>query len=492
MIYSKQKSDVKLSCSCRSFAYVVHHYASLYLSFIHRLSSVALITHSERGCTASSTTMYDPQQLSTLGSIKALFALGRIPLASEVPLWTFFGCLLSAQIYGHKLDWLITLQCILVVWGTNISINYGNEYFDYDMDRPGMVESIEKDVRARQKLEQDLKAKSKSNGNGNGSAQQQQEARETMRKEFGNEKIMGSSSRIIHDGTFPAYAALLCAAFVQALLLAMILVSRTHYSSSTLGDSLIRSHRHTPFKGLALQIGGMCTFLSHSYVGPPFRLHYHGLGELVSAFFLSPVAVLFGMVGHYTASTGRSIPASDLFAKTSTTSMSGFYLDKQLWYMLLAFYFFEQARIFIMHIHDIPADRAGGKITFVVRIGYDWAKRLYVVFNIISAMFFTLLARTMVEGEGLIMRTNSPIKLGLHGRSSSIVAGLGALGAFAIPIILITAKSLYYHSPSNQGKPHTASTIPILPHADLAKIVSLQTLLSPVILSIAFLVVSPK
>jgi 1,4-dihydroxy-2-naphthoate octaprenyltransferase len=380
---------------------------------------------------------------------------------------------------------------MLVVWGTNISINYGNEYFDYEMDRPGMVEGIERDIKAREKVKREMKEKAEG-VDGIERKATEEEIKETVRKEFGNEKIMGSTSRIIHDGTFPAYASLLCAAFVQALLLAMILISRQHSHSRSYVDGILQPIRHTPFQGLALQIGGICTFLSHSYVGPPFRLHYHGLGEFVSALFLAPVAALFGMVGHYTASTGRSVSATDLLAHSSTDSLSGFSLDKQLWYMLAAFYSFEQARILIMHIHDIPADKAGGKITFVVRIGYDWAKRLYVVFNIISAIFFLLLARTMMKGEGLIMQTISPSKILSGGRPTTIVAGLGALAAFAVPIIVITAKSLYYHSPSNQGKPHTASTIPILPHADLAKIVSLQTLLSPLILSIAFLVVPPK
>ena len=199
--------------------------------------------------------MHDPQQLSTVGYIKALIALGRIPLASEVPLWTFFGCLLSAQIYGHSLDWVTTIQCMAVTWGTNISINYGNEYFDYEMDRPGMVEGIKRDIKAREKVEREIKAKT--NGNG---AVVEEKVKETIRKEFGNEKIMGSTSRIIHDGTFPAYASLLCAAFVQALLLAMILISRHNSSQSNTRQLLTRSHRYTPFRGLALQIGGMCTF----------------------------------------------------------------------------------------------------------------------------------------------------------------------------------------------------------------------------------------
>jgi len=78
---------------------------------------------------------HDPQQLTLGGKISALIALGRIPLASEVPLWCLFGCLTSSQIFEgvnpggegpfRYWDWWATLQCMLIVWGTNISINYG-------------------------------------------------------------------------------------------------------------------------------------------------------------------------------------------------------------------------------------------------------------------------------------------------------------------------------------------------------------------------------
>jgi len=422
--------------------------------------------------------MHDPQQLSFGGKVQALLALGRIPLASEVPLWAIYGCLLSSWIFqannpaiGNGFDWIAATQCVLVVWGTNISINYGNEYFDWDMDRPGMVASIRKDVEAREKVARDFKEKA------DGKAPGEKEVAEKARKEFGNEKIMGSSSRIIHDGTFPPYVALACASFIQVLILAMILLSRgndPHLSSSL---STKNTGRFTPFRGVALQIGVLCTFLSQTYVGPPLRLHYHGLGELVSAMLLSPVATLFGMVGYYTATTGRSIPFSDLFS-TSASSHSGFYLDSQLWYMLAAYYFYEQARILIMHIHDIDADKKGGKITFVVRIGYDNAKRLYVILNAISLAFFGLLAISFGSGTG---------SLSTIGSNTVMLGGIGALLAFALPIIVITARSLFYHSPSNRGGPDVESIIPILPHADLAKIVSLQTLLTPAIMSVVVL-----
>lgn len=422
--------------------------------------------------------MHDPQQLTVVQSAKALFALGRIPLASEVPLWAIYGCLLSSWIFqannpavGNRFDWVAAIQCVLVVWGTNISINYGNEYFDWDMDRPGMVASITKDVEAREKAARELKEKA------NGQEPETDDVVKKVKKEFGNEKIMGSSSRIIHDGTFPPYVALACASFIQILLLAMILLSRgndPHLSSSLITKN---TGRFTPFRGVALQIGVLCTFLSQTYVGPPLRLHYHGFGELVSAMLLSPVAILFGMVGYYTATTGRSIPFADLFASPST-SRSGFYLDSQLWFMLAAYYFYEQARILIMHIHDIAADRKGGKITLVVRIGYDNAKWLYVILNAISLIFFALLSNSLANGTGSLSKIGS---------TTTMLGGTGALLAFALPIIVITARSLFYHSPTNQNGPEVESIIPILPHADLAKIVSLQTLLTPAIMSIVVL-----
>lgn len=43
--------------------------------------------------------MHDPQQLTLGGKVNALIALGRIPLASEVPLWTMFGCIIASRAF---------------------------------------------------------------------------------------------------------------------------------------------------------------------------------------------------------------------------------------------------------------------------------------------------------------------------------------------------------------------------------------------------------
>ncbi|OCF39497.1 hypothetical protein I317_06715 [Kwoniella heveanensis CBS 569] len=390
--------------------------------------------------------MYDPQQLSFVGSVNALIALGRIPLASEVPLWTTFGCILAARLFpstGAKgissIDWWVIFQCAFITWATNVSINYGNEYFDWNLDRPGQIESIKRSIRERKKLED-------THGDGE----------QEVDKEELNEKIMGNTTRIIHDGTFPPYTALLLGAAWQAAVVGLILYSRSNDGS--------------PFRGFPLQVGIISSILSQMYVGPPIRLHYHGLGEGISALLLNPVAALFGMTGYYTATTGRIVQLSDIL---SSTSSSGFSLGP-IWNLLAALYCFEQARIFIMHIQDIEADIAGGKITFVVRVGHRIASSLYVLFNIAS--FF------------LFQRFNHVCHRQLPSFYTGWLRGLTLVAAMTIPIVAITARSLFAQiPPARPLKQAQQGIIPILPLTVLPMIVSLQVLLSPLILSSAIL-----
>jgi 1,4-dihydroxy-2-naphthoate octaprenyltransferase len=392
--------------------------------------------------------MHDPQDLDFVGSIRALIALGRISLACEVPLSTLLGCVLASQIFPSStsssnsifsnLNGWVTLQCMLVTWGTNVAINYGNEWFDYALDTPSQQESIRRDVNLREALAK--RAKGEAGG----------EYREEAAKQA-NSKLYGNTTRIIHDGTFPPWTALACCAVWQAALVALIIFSRA--ADPALSGASLENGARTPFRGLALHLGIMCTILSHSYVGPPLRLHYNGFGELVSALFLSPVAVLFGLVGHYTASTGRPVAWSDLFTSNLPTP-SGFTLDKSLWLLLGALYFNEQARIFVMHIHDIGDDIAGGKRTFVSRIGHRRAKDLYVVFNVLSVALFGLLARTLSresygDGKSLIGRAGGKM-LPLRARSSAglvWIGGLVVLLSCALPVIFTTYRVLVAEIP---------------------------------------------
>ncbi|KAF3031827.1 hypothetical protein E8E11_001105 [Didymella keratinophila] len=468
--------------------------------------------------------MHDPQNLNFIESIRALIALGRIPLACEVPLSTLLGCVLASQIFPSStssstsifsgLNGWATLQCMLVTWGTNVAINYGNEWYDYALDAPEQEESIRRDVKLREALAR--KAKGETGG----------EDLEDAKKQA-NSKLYGNTTRILHDGTFPPWTTLALAGLWQGALVALIIFSRAADPALS-GTSLGRGTR-TSFRGLALHLGIICTILSHSYVGPPLRLHYNGFGELVSALFLSPVAVLFGMVGHYTASTGRPVAWSDLFTPNVPTS-SGFTLDKSLWLLLGALYFYEQARIFVMHVHDIGADIAGGKRTFVSRIGHRRAKDLYAVFNVLAITLFGLLARTLSgesygDGNNLMGRTGGKM-LRLRARSSAgrvWIGGLVVLLSCALPVMFATyrvlvaeiphdtapsadvldplpdttfkngiaepaLRSSHAHTVRDSGKGHEPSQKPgRISMTDCIKLVSLQTLATPAVLTITAL-----
>ncbi|CAG5179590.1 uncharacterized protein ALTATR162_LOCUS9362 [Alternaria atra] len=413
--------------------------------------------------------MHDPQDLDFVGSIRALIALGRIPLACEVPLSTLLGCVLASQIFSSStsssnsifsgLNGWATLQCMLVTWGTNIAINYGNEWSDYALDTPGQQESIRRDVNLREALAK--KAKGEAGGETGG------EDLEEAAKQA-NSKLYGNTTRIIHDGTFPPWTALACCAVWQAALVALIIFSRA--ADPALSGASLGNGARTPFRGLALHLGIICTILSHSYVGPPLRLHYNGFGELVSALFLSPVAVLFGLVGHYTASTGRPVAWSDLFTSNLPTP-SGFTLDKSLWLLFGALYFYEQARIFVMHIHDIGTDIAGGKRTFVSRIGDRRAKDLYAVFNVLSVTLFGLLgarfqarATAIAKFDRAGRREDAPARA----RSSAgqvWIGGLVVLLNCALPVIFATYRVLVAEIP--QATAPSADVPDALPDASL-------------------------
>ncbi|WWC92609.1 uncharacterized protein L201_007568 [Kwoniella dendrophila CBS 6074] len=433
--------------------------------------------------------MYDPQQLTFLGKINALIALGRIPLASEVPLWTIFGCILSARLFPQTgsssslkdIDWLIVLQCAFITWATNISINYGNEYFDWNLDRPGQIDQIKKSIKLRNELEN-----GHSNGNSGEETKYTEETKELQKEkqeEEMNEKIMGNTTRIIHDGTFPPYTALLLGIFWQGLVVALILWSRSNDSSvsptTTITSTIkkLANKRGTPFKGFALQIGIVSSILSQMYVGPPIRLHYHGFGELISALLLNPVSILWGMTGYYTSTTKQTLSITDIFNKppTSFTNTNTFSLGS-LWILLGAMYCFEQARIFIMHIQDIEADIKGNKITFVVRIGHKWAARLYVLFNLLALGLFRYFTNYIQTNKLNINNQNKFV--------SGWIKGISLVLIYSIPIMLVTARSLFASIPPNRITKSTGGLLPALPLTTLPMIVSLQVLLSPIVLSI--------
>lgn len=347
-----------------------------------------------------------------------------------------------------------------------------------------MVSAITKEMAARKKLSDSTVG-----------AEEKQAVKEEARG-----KIMGSTTRIIHDGTFHPLVSLFLAIFVQLLLVALILASRSYDQFTT-----SRPGAHgSPFHGSALMLGILCTFLSQSYVGPPLRLHYNGLGEIVSAFLLAPVSFLFGILGHYTAAAGRSVSLADTVTSSASKSSSGCYLDKQVWCMFACFYCYQQARVLIMHIHDIEADTAGGKITFCVRVGRAWASRCYLGLNLMCGVFTYMIFQQLKKHQGMVIRIagkdldwNTAEKVGRGWKTGAVV-----IATYAVPVVLVTTKSLFNtlnkaeNKPGVEGKRQGVALIDRAIHAvmpswipkagpgDLATLVSIASLFTPVVLSL--------
>lgn len=356
------------------------------------------------------------------------------------------------------------MQCVFVTYCTNLSINFANDYFDWEMDRPSQQAAILREIQHR-------------TTSGVGQKQDGASPTSSPSPPSFDEKLMSRASRVIHDGTFPPWIALAISIGIQALPLSLMVYSRrldpllNPSSTSTLS---------TPFKGLTLYLGLLSITLSHEYIAPPLRLHYRGSGEVTSCLLLSPVSALFGYMGCYTATqySSRPISPTDLFHGPTSSS---FGIDSTLWIMLGAMYFTAQARILVMHIHDINVDIRGGKITMVVRIGYLWAARMYVGLNVVGVSLWVWLITRLIEGRGMMLGGMAGTPEAIQAGSTWAV-GVGIVLAYSIPIMVLATASLFA---STLSGPESARPVTIIPQRELAKVVSLQMLATPIVLSIA-------
>ena len=282
-------------------------------------------------------------------------------------------------------------------------------------------------------------------------------------------KISGNTTRIIHDGTFPPYTALVCSAAWQLAVLTLILASRTFSESS-------------PFRGLTLQVVLLGTFFSQEYIAPPFRFHYHGLGEVTSSLLMVPIDILFGLTAHYTATNNRPLHLKDLFLL----------LDSQVWNFILAVYLFSQARILVMHIPDIQGDIKGRKFTLCTRLGHAKSTHLYGLLNMgCIAAFVSLIVQMCRDtaGEGLLNRVAGGVTLltqkALDAHRITFFLGLAFVATYYLPIAATVYTSLLAAEPSGNsaGNAGRKGLLPKLHPTTCAIVVSLQLLTTPWILS---------
>ena len=114
-----------------------------------------------------------------------------------------------------------------------------------------------------------------------------------------------------------------------------------------------------------LILGAFGVLIAYAYVGPPFRLAHHGVGEVAVGFEFGPVVLL----GTYFVLTGTFDPAAVVLSACMGLLVSGI-----LW---------------INEVPDIPADAAVGKRTLVVRLG---VARATTAFTGVAAAAYAVLA----------------------------------------------------------------------------------------------------
>lgn len=293
------------------------------------------------------------------------------------------------------------------------------------------------------------------------------------------EKIWHNSSRCLHDGTFSPYIALVISLSIQALTLLLILFSR-HFDH-TLNPSS-NSTMITPFQGSPLIIVLFGMVMSQEYVGPPLRLHYNGWGEITSCFFLTIVSVTWGYAGYYTSSHPLHIISATDFFRPPSGGIFG--IDKTMWNMLGAMVLTEAGRILVMHIHDIEADKLGGKITLVVRLGYKSSARLSLLLSFMAEIFWAKSMRMLWRGEGAMIGDISQSGSTEYNSVGKFWAvGAGVILAYSVVMSYVTMFSLFgtYHT---LPPPRLLASITVSIQT-LAKLVSLQVISIPIIMSIA-------
>lgn len=96
----------------------------------------------------------------------------------------------------------------------------------------------------------------------------------------------------------------------------------------------------------------LCCVLGYSYQGPPFRLGYQGLGEIICFFAFGPLAVAAAYYSQTQAWSAASLAASIILG-TSTSLV-----------------------LLCSHFHQVDDDLAAGKRSPIVRLGTARAARL--------------------------------------------------------------------------------------------------------------------
>jgi 1,4-dihydroxy-2-naphthoate octaprenyltransferase len=96
---------------------------------------------------------------------------------------------------------------------------------------------------------------------------------------------------------------------------------------------------------IILEIVALCCFLGYTYQGPPFRLGYQGLGEIICFFTFGPLAIEAAYYSQTQAFSFSSLAASIIIGITTSIIL------------------------FCSHFHQVADDLKAGKKSPIVRLG---------------------------------------------------------------------------------------------------------------------------
>lgn len=113
-----------------------------------------------------------------------------------------------------------------------------------------------------------------------------------------------------------------------------------------------------------LFIGGFISIGIFTYSGGPYPLSYHGLGDVA-------VLVFFGWIP----------------TLTSFYILRGTVSDSTIWHLATAIGLASVNILVVNNYRDVEEDRKAGKQTLIVRMGKDFAPRLYLTLGLLSIGF---------------------------------------------------------------------------------------------------------
>ncbi|KAI8915371.1 UbiA prenyltransferase family-domain-containing protein [Powellomyces hirtus] len=149
-------------------------------------------------------------------------------------------------------------------------------------------------------------------------------------------------SRVLVNGLLPTWSALLASVVLTASAIVQIWAA---------GWKSIPVHH----------MAALILSLSWSYTSPPFRVHYHSLGEVIVAAVLTTLVPLFGFATQ--PGTGRT--------------WESFSIPPTFWHLIALLALQQWARMVVMNIPDVIGDLRADKVTFAARVGVKASGLIY-------------------------------------------------------------------------------------------------------------------